>query len=132
MRMHRFCTSSGTSLRPCLRLGPCIGTLLEMPASTLASDLKAVSGTVIAHFECSKCGEHLPADVPQTLCPKDAGSLWVRYDLQPVRRRVSRHDIAPRTRSMWRYRELLPDVDPVTLGEGFTPMLASRKRANVW
>jgi threonine synthase len=33
---------------------------------------------------------------------------------------------------MWRYRELLPNADPVTLGEGFTPMLASRKRPNVW
>jgi threonine synthase len=28
---------------------------------------------------------------------------------------------------MWRYREVLPDADPVTLGEGMTPMLASRK-----
>jgi threonine synthase len=33
---------------------------------------------------------------------------------------------------MWRYRELLPDAVPVTLGEGFTPMLASRNRPNVW
>lgn len=56
----------------------------------------------------------------------------MRYDLRPVKSRVSRDDIAPRVRSMWRYRELLPDVVPVTLGEGFTPMLPSRKRANVW
>src|SRR5712672_2002417 len=33
---------------------------------------------------------------------------------------------------MWRYRELLPDADPITLGEGFTPILASRKRTNLW
>jgi threonine synthase len=33
---------------------------------------------------------------------------------------------------MWRYRELLPDAEPITLGEGFTPILASRKRANLW
>ena len=33
---------------------------------------------------------------------------------------------------MWRYRELLPEADPVTLGEGFTPLLASRRRANLW
>ena len=33
---------------------------------------------------------------------------------------------------MWRYRELLPDAEPVTLGEGFTPMLASRRHANLW
>jgi len=33
---------------------------------------------------------------------------------------------------MWRYRAVLPDVKPVTLGEGFTPLLRSREHANVW
>jgi threonine synthase len=33
---------------------------------------------------------------------------------------------------MWRYREVLPAVDPVTLGEGWTPMLPSREHANLW
>ena len=33
---------------------------------------------------------------------------------------------------MWRYRQVLPNVDPVTLGEGWTPMLRSRRNANVW
>jgi threonine synthase len=33
---------------------------------------------------------------------------------------------------MWRYAEVLPEADPVTLGEGFTPMLASRDTANVY
>lgn len=104
-----------------------------MPSSqAVVNHKEQISGTQIAYFECSKCGEHFDANVPQTICPKDGGSLWVRYDLQPVRSRVGRDDIAGRTRSMWRYRELLPDVDPVTLGEGLTPMLASRKRANVW
>ena len=28
---------------------------------------------------------------------------------------------------MWRYRSVLPDVNPVTLGEGWTPMLCSRR-----
>ncbi len=33
---------------------------------------------------------------------------------------------------MWRYAALLPNVEPVTLGEGFTPLLASRHDANVY
>src|SRR5213082_1574456 len=104
-----------------------------MPVPEVQSaKVREVSGTPIAYFECSKCGERLDAKVPQTLCPKDAGSLWVRYDLKQVRARADRDDIASRTNSMWRYRELLPDVEPVTLGEGLTPMLASRKRPNVW
>jgi threonine synthase len=33
---------------------------------------------------------------------------------------------------MGRYRQVLPDVEPVTLGEGWTPMLPSRRHENVW
>jgi threonine synthase len=33
---------------------------------------------------------------------------------------------------MWRYAEVLPDASPVSLGEGFTPMLPSRHDENVW
>ena len=32
---------------------------------------------------------------------------------------------------MWRYSAVLPDAEPVTLGEGFTPMLPSRKYPNL-
>ena len=31
---------------------------------------------------------------------------------------------------MWRYRSVLPEVDPVTLGEGWTPMLRSKRYRN--
>jgi threonine synthase len=33
---------------------------------------------------------------------------------------------------MWRYREVLPAAEPVTLGEGMTPMLPSRKYPNAF
>jgi threonine synthase len=33
---------------------------------------------------------------------------------------------------MWRYDAILPEADPVTLGEGFTPMLASREFPNIF
>src|SRR5262249_14391187 len=33
---------------------------------------------------------------------------------------------------MWRYADVLPDAEPVTLGEGFTPMLKSREFPNVY
>lgn len=53
--------------------------------------------------------------------------LWVRYDLEAVGRALPRTTLATRERSLWRYRELLPlpfDQDPVSLGEGMTPLLA--------
>ena len=34
-------------------------------------------------------------------------------------------------KSMWRYAAVFPDAEPVTLGEGFTPMLPSRKYPNL-
>ena len=33
---------------------------------------------------------------------------------------------------MWRYAEVLPEAEPITLGEGITPLLRSRKFENVW
>jgi threonine synthase len=33
---------------------------------------------------------------------------------------------------MWRYAEVLPEVEPVSLGEGFTPMLPGRELGNVY
>jgi threonine synthase len=43
---------------------------------------------------------------------------------------TSEHD--KRWSGMWRYRQVLPAAEPVTLGEGWTPMLPSRRHANVW
>lgn len=94
--------------------------------------LKKISGAAITYFECSKCGERLDPKSPQTICPKDGGSLWVRYNVPEMGKRVTPDQIASRPGTMWRYRELLPDAEPVSLGEGFTPILRSRHRANVW
>jgi threonine synthase len=52
--------------------------------------------------------------------------LWVRYDLPAIRAAVSPETFAARAPTLWRYRELLPlplDQEPVTLGEGMTPLL---------
>jgi threonine synthase len=85
----------------------------------------------IISFECSKCGEKLAPQVAPTICPKDGGPLYVRYDLAEVRRETTRDAVNDGPKSMWRYSAVLPDADPVTLGEGFTPMLPSRKYPNL-
>jgi threonine synthase len=94
----------------------------------------------IAYLECSRCHAHLPADVPQTLCTqcKDqpAGALYVRYDLTHLHG-SSPHDVVGASdsspwRGMWRYAAVLPEVAPVTLGEGWTPMLRSKRHRNLW
>src|SRR5467141_287559 len=86
----------------------------------------------LSHFECTRCGQRLPADRPQTVCPKDGGVLYARYDLSAIRGDFRREKVAGRTATMWRYSEILPYASPVSLGEGFTPMLASREYPNVF
>ncbi len=58
--------------------------------------------------------------------------LFARYDLGRLKGNFRAVDLVGRVASMWRYAEVLPDVQPVSLGEGFTPMLASREFANVF
>ena len=86
----------------------------------------------ISCLRCSKCGFELSAASPQTVCPKDAGALYVIYDLKSIKKNFNRESLAGREKSLWRYGELLPDVAPVSLGEGFTPMLPSRREKNVF
>jgi len=87
---------------------------------------------MLTHLECTRCGEHYPADRPQTVCTKDGGVLYARYDLAAIKRTFSAARLAGRAPTMWRYDAVLPDADPVSLGEGFTPMLPSREYPNVF
>lgn len=84
----------------------------------------------IDHLECSRCHHREGALTPKTLCPVCAGTFYVRYDLTEAKGTAVR-DSLPDVHSMWRYAPVLPSVEPVTLGEGWTPMLTSRRNPNV-
>jgi threonine synthase len=96
----------------------------------------------IAFLECSRCHLHLDAATPQTVCTACAGPLYVRYDLSAaagVAKRALVGASAPNSclngaswTGMWRYEQVLPAAKPVTLGEGWTPMLQSRRNPSVW
>jgi threonine synthase len=86
----------------------------------------------LTHLQCTRCGEHFPADRPQTVCPQDGGILYARYDLATIKKSFSPASLLPLAPTMWRYDAVLPEATPVTLGEGFTPMLRSREFPNVF
>src|SRR5215468_3367243 len=86
----------------------------------------------LTHLECTRCGQHLSADKPKTICPKDGGVLYARYDLLAIKRSFSREQLCNRAATMWRYAEVLPDAKPVSLGEGFTPMIPSREYSSTF
>ena len=78
------------------------------------------------HLECTRCGGRYAPGELHNLCPACGKVLFARYDLERVRDEVSRDALAGREATMWRYREVMPVVDPkniVTLGEGMTPVL---------
>lgn len=96
-------------------------------------------GGYVTHLEAAIDGARLDANVAQTM--HKGRPLWVRYDLDAVRRAVSRDDLRERPPTIWRYRELLPpdsSTPIVTLGEGMTPTLRCHRLgerlglANLW
>jgi threonine synthase len=87
---------------------------------------------MLTHLECTRCGEHYAADRPQSVCTNDGGVLYARYDLPAIKKTFSSGHLAARTPTMWRYDAVLPEANPVSLGEGFTPMLPSREFPNVF
>jgi threonine synthase len=87
--------------------------------------------TWFSHLECgAACGAG-PFDPRERhfLCPSCGLPLLARYDLAAARA-WDRASLTGRAPDMWRYREmlpLLPGDEPVTLGEGFTPLLHTRR-----
>ena len=82
----------------------------------------------LTHLACTACGRHHDATVPQNVCTACSKPLFAHYDLEAVGKVMSREALRARGKSLWRYREVLPvrdDRDIVSLGEGFTPLLAA-------
>jgi threonine synthase len=79
-------------------------------------------GSAITHLECSRCGKTYPHTALRNVC--DCGrSLFARYDLERAARGLTRDALAERRPTMWRYEEVLPPGERVTLGEGCTPLI---------
>jgi threonine synthase len=91
----------------------------------------------ILSFECSRCKTQITTESARTVCPQCAGSLYVRYDLTACGGLAHRDEIAKSASrrpwaGMWRYETVLPDATPVTLGEGWTPVIRSRRYPNTF
>jgi threonine synthase len=80
--------------------------------------------TYVTHLESALDATKLSADQVHTV---HAGRpIWVRYDLKRLHTTLTPDLLLRRPPGLWRYRELLPlplNKDPVTLGEGMTPLL---------
>jgi threonine synthase len=87
---------------------------------------------------CSATGVIAPLDLPAFLSP--AGKPWlVEYELEGKNGKAWAQELPGRRWTLWRYRELLPVIDPdsaIDLGEGGTPLVACRRElpggARLW
>jgi threonine synthase len=80
------------------------------------------TATNVMELECSECRKKYDAEIEQHLCICGK-PLLVRFDLTNAPSTLTRENLAKRVRTLWRYREVLPPGDPVTLGEGMTPLI---------
>ena len=84
----------------------------------------------LTHLECSGCGLQHQSSHLQNLCFSCGKPLFAIVDLGAASRTLKRETLATREKSLWRYREVLPlpgNVEPVSLGEGGTPLLRAQK-----
>ena len=84
----------------------------------------------LTHLTCTSCGLRHEWSRLQNLCTACQKPLFPIVDLAAVGRAVTRDVFAAREKSLWRYREVLPlpaNVEPVSLGEGGTPLLRAAR-----
>jgi threonine synthase len=87
----------------------------------------------LKRLECSACGLQHDWSRLQNLCIACGKPLLAIVDLDEVKRTFKRDSLASRQKSLWRYREVLPlpaGIEPVSLGEGGTPLLRAERFAD--
>ena len=87
---------------------------------------KAASRSALTGVRCVSCGSGYDSRAPLNVCSSCGSMLSCSYDLEKAKESLTPAAAAARVKSLWRYREVLPDVgdsNVVTLGEGYTPVV---------
>src|SRR5437588_12543308 len=77
----------------------------------------------LKHLECSACGLQHDWSCLQNVCLECQKPLLAIIDLDTASRTLTRHNLAAREKSLWRYREVLRlpgNFEPIFLGAGGT------------
>ena len=86
----------------------------------------------VTHLECANCGHRYDSGQIHNLCTACQRPLWVRYDLDALKKGFSKKALFGRPPTMWRYLEMLPVRDTaniVSLTETITPILETKRLA---
>src|SRR5271167_779526 len=81
-------------------------------------------------LKCRECGREYPLTATH-VCEFDFGPLEVAYDYDRIKKSLTKAAIESRSKTMWRYRELLPVAHEPTVGRqvGFTPLIKADRLA---
>jgi len=83
----------------------------------------------LTHLSCFLCGKTYDWNRLINTC--ECGKpLKAEYDLSPST--LSRDALKDRQPTLWRYREVLPPCEPVSLGEGMTPLFHTPRLGERW
>lgn len=86
----------------------------------------------VTHLECANCGQRYEAGQIHNLCTSCQRPLWVRYDLDALKKQFTKKALIGRPPTIWRYLEMLPMQDPaniVSLTETITPIMETKRLA---
>ena len=80
----------------------------------------------VVELECSACEKKYDASVEQHLCTCGR-PLLARYDLRRAAATLTLENLKSRSRTLWRYAEVLPNDPAVSLGEGMTALVHAER-----
>ena len=84
---------------------------------------------MLTHLACLLCGKTY--DWNQLINTCTCGKpLLAQYDISPST--LAKEALKDRVPTMWRYREVLPPCEPISLGEGFTPLHHAPRLGERW
>lgn len=89
--------------------------------------------TYVKNLICKECGKEYPIEKRST-CEDCFGPLDVRYNLSKIAENVNPDIIETRTKSIWRYKELLPvdiSLEHVEINVGYTPLKKCEKLGSI-
>jgi len=84
---------------------------------------------VLTHLSCWLCGKTYPFDKPINTC---TCGKPLRADYALDSSTLDRAVLRDREPNMWRYREVMPPCEPITLGEGMTPLQWTPRLGERW
>ncbi|HEX3786666.1 MAG TPA: threonine synthase [Pseudonocardiaceae bacterium] len=93
----------------------------------MTATLGVAPASLATELRCDEHGHRVSLERPATVCPRCGSLLEISYDLDRAPADLFERATRERALGMWRWRALLPlpaGADPVSLGEGDTPLLS--------